>query len=113
MCQTRDLHRIIRPDFHSGNILQDQHINETMQSYIADLGLSKKTYENASDGIYGVIPYVAPEVFLGEKFAPAANIYRLGIIMTEISPDRDLLMVMNLIPNLQTRFVKHYDQNLC
>ncbi|RIB24476.1 kinase-like domain-containing protein [Gigaspora rosea] len=75
----------IHADFHSGNVLQDQRISEIMQSYIADLGLSKKTDENSSDGIYGVIPYVAPEVLLGEKFTPAADVYGFGIIMTEMS----------------------------
>ncbi|RIB04975.1 kinase-like domain-containing protein, partial [Gigaspora rosea] len=51
----------IHADFHSGNILQDQ------RSYIADLGLSKKTDEKVLEGdIYGVMPYVAPEVLLGE-----------------------------------------------
>src|SRR5437868_11926957 len=37
----------IHADFHSGNILHDQRNNENAQSYIADLGLSrKKDYEN-------------------------------------------------------------------
>ncbi|RIB12816.1 kinase-like domain-containing protein, partial [Gigaspora rosea] len=70
----------IHADFHSGNILQDQ------RSYIADLGLSKKNDENDSeDNIYGVMPYVAPEVLLGHKFTKAADIYGLGVIMSEIS----------------------------
>ncbi|RIB11494.1 kinase-like domain-containing protein [Gigaspora rosea] len=70
----------IHADFHSGNILQDQ------ISYIADLGLSKKNDENDSeDNIYGVMPYVAPEVLLGQKFTKAADIYGLGVIMSEIS----------------------------
>ncbi|RIB27153.1 kinase-like domain-containing protein, partial [Gigaspora rosea] len=44
----------IHADFHSGNILQDQ------GSYIADLGLSRKTDEKVLEGdIYGVMPYVA------------------------------------------------------
>ncbi|RIB08110.1 kinase-like domain-containing protein, partial [Gigaspora rosea] len=63
----------IHADFHSGNVLQDQ------QSYIADLGLSKKNDENdTEDNIYGVMPYVAPEVLLGQKFTKAADIYGLG-----------------------------------
>ncbi|RIB07457.1 kinase-like domain-containing protein [Gigaspora rosea] len=49
--------KYIHADFHSGNILQDQ------QSYIADLGLSRKSDEKVLEGvIYGVMPYVAPEV---------------------------------------------------
>ena len=38
----------IHADFHSGNILQDQRTNENTQSYIADLGLSRKKNENVS-----------------------------------------------------------------
>ncbi|RIB10569.1 kinase-like domain-containing protein, partial [Gigaspora rosea] len=75
-----NIHRFakyIHADFHSGNILQDQ------QSYIADLGLSKKTDENILEGdIYGVMPYVAPEVLSGEQqFTKAADIYGFGVII--------------------------------
>ncbi|RIB22545.1 kinase-like domain-containing protein, partial [Gigaspora rosea] len=67
--------KYIHADFHSGNILQDQ------QSYIADLGLSRKTNEKVLDGdIYGVMPYVAPEVLSGEQqFTQAADIYGFGL----------------------------------
>ncbi|RIB26250.1 kinase-like domain-containing protein [Gigaspora rosea] len=54
----------IHADFHSGNILQHKGLNENMKSYISDMGLSKKSNESDSEGcIYGVIPYVAPEVY--------------------------------------------------
>ncbi|RIB15198.1 kinase-like domain-containing protein [Gigaspora rosea] len=75
----------IHADFHSGNILQDGGIGNKMQSYISDLGLSKKNNENVSGSIYGVMPYVAPEVLLGQKFTQAADIYSIGAIMSEIS----------------------------
>ncbi|RIB26255.1 hypothetical protein C2G38_2163829 [Gigaspora rosea] len=35
--------------------------------------------------IYGVMPYVAPEVLSGEKFTKAADIYGFGVIMSEMS----------------------------
>ncbi|RIB10897.1 kinase-like domain-containing protein [Gigaspora rosea] len=76
----------IHANFHSGNILQDNRISTTLQSYIADLRLSKKTNENDSeDEIYGVMPYLAPEVLLGQKFTKAADIYSFGVIMSEMS----------------------------
>ncbi|RIB10891.1 kinase-like domain-containing protein [Gigaspora rosea] len=74
-------------DFHSGNILQDESISKNMQSYIADLGLSKKGNDNDSV-IYGVMPYVSPEVFSCSphpKFTKAADIYGFGVIMSEMS----------------------------
>ncbi|RIB10154.1 kinase-like domain-containing protein [Gigaspora rosea] len=76
----------IHADFHSGNILQDKGISNVIQSYISDTCLSKKYSENDSkDCIYGVMPYVAPEVLLGQKFTTAADIYSFGIIMSEMS----------------------------
>ncbi|RIB00988.1 kinase-like domain-containing protein [Gigaspora rosea] len=72
----------IHGDFHSGNILLDK----SMRTYISDLGLSRKVDENVSNEIYGVIPYVAPEVLSGkQQFTRAADIYSFGIIMTEMS----------------------------
>ncbi|RIB10678.1 kinase-like domain-containing protein, partial [Gigaspora rosea] len=64
-------------------ILRD--ISHEPKSYIADLGLSRKTDENALEGdIYGVMPYVAPEVLSGEQqFTQAADIYGFGVIMSE------------------------------
>ncbi|RIB00158.1 kinase-like domain-containing protein [Gigaspora rosea] len=76
----------IHADFHSGNILQHKGLNENMESYISDMGLSKKYNESDSEGcIYGVMPYVAPEVLSGQKFTLDADIYGFGVIMSEIS----------------------------
>ncbi|RIB25552.1 kinase-like domain-containing protein [Gigaspora rosea] len=76
----------IHSDFHSGNILQNKDMNEIIQSYISDLGLSKEKNKNDSGScIYGVMPYVAPEVLSGQKFTPAADIYDFGVIMSEMS----------------------------
>ncbi|RIB24351.1 kinase-like domain-containing protein [Gigaspora rosea] len=84
----KDIHYAgyIHADFHSGNILQDQHFNVSgnIQSYISDLGLSKNSDENTSI-VYGVMPYIAPEVLRGGKFTKAADIYSFGVIMSEMS----------------------------
>ncbi|RIB19886.1 kinase-like domain-containing protein [Gigaspora rosea] len=76
----------IHADFYSGNILQDQQDN-IASSYIADLGLSRKTDEKVLEGnIYEVMPYVAPEVLSGEQqFTEVADIYGLGVIMSEMT----------------------------
>ena len=74
----------IHADLHSGNILQDRHISEEMQSYISDLGLSRKYDENTSGDINGVLPYVAPEVLSGKEFTEKADIYGFGVIMSEM-----------------------------
>ncbi len=61
------IHRknIIHRDFHSGNILLESHHD----AKIGDFGLSKSATESSNDDneIYGIIPYVAPEIFQGQK----------------------------------------------
>ncbi|RIB20744.1 kinase-like domain-containing protein [Gigaspora rosea] len=75
-----DYTRYFHADFHGGNILQDQ------RSYIVDLGLSRPEHDGNLGDIYGVMPYVAPEVLLGEqKFTQEADIYGFGIIMSEMT----------------------------
>ncbi|RIB07583.1 hypothetical protein C2G38_2273795 [Gigaspora rosea] len=80
------LYGFTHSDFHSSNILLNQNIDGKIKSYIADLGLSR-TKDDVSEGeICGVLPYVAPEVLSKERpFTQAADIYGLGVIMTEIS----------------------------
>ncbi|RIB15335.1 kinase-like domain-containing protein [Gigaspora rosea] len=87
-CITSDLQAIhsqnyIHQDLHSGNILQ-----ETLQSArIGDLGLSVLTSRNSkikSNGVYGILPYIPPEVLRNQPYTAASDIYSFGIIMWEI-----------------------------
>ncbi|RIB10315.1 kinase-like domain-containing protein [Gigaspora rosea] len=68
-------------DFHSGNI-----VNETFYgSYITDFGLCRPvSQDSSSKGIFGVLPYIAPEVLYGEKYTIESDIYSFGIIMSEV-----------------------------
>ncbi|RIB07081.1 kinase-like domain-containing protein [Gigaspora rosea] len=79
----------IHCDFHSGNILQHKEelwLEKIIKSYIADLGLSRNNKEpTLKKGICGVLPYIAPEILLGQKFTQAADIYGFGVIMAEIT----------------------------
>ncbi|RIA82838.1 kinase-like domain-containing protein [Glomus cerebriforme] len=71
---------LVHCDFHAGNILNDH-----FESYITDLGMSKPAYSQPEEGkIYGVLPYVAPEVLCGKKYIPESDIYSFGIIMYEV-----------------------------
>ncbi|PKY61072.1 kinase-like protein, partial [Rhizophagus irregularis] len=71
---------IIHRDFHSGNIF----FNETLDKFvnyttIGDLGISKSATESEDDNNnenYGIIPYMAPEVFQGQKYTKASDIYK-------------------------------------
>ncbi|RGB24499.1 kinase-like domain-containing protein [Rhizophagus diaphanus] len=80
---------IIHRDLHSGNIL----LTTTYAIKICDLGTSKSATENDDDNnednnIYGIIPYVAPEVLQGKKYTKASDIYSFGMIMWELMVGR-------------------------
>jgi len=71
----------VHKDFHSGNILFGRNVS------ISDLGMCQPaTYEELSlknDGIFGVLPYIAPEILRGYQYTKATDIYSFGIIMNE------------------------------
>src|SRR5581483_2288482 len=69
-----DIHekRLIHQDFHSGNILFDYNYCN-----ITDLGLCKPADEKSekyNKNVYGVLPYVAPEVLRGKEYTQASDI---------------------------------------
>ena len=76
---------IIHRDFHNGNILI-----ESDSIKISDLRLSKSATEssNYDNEIYGIIPYVASEIFQGQKYTQASDIYSFGMVMWEIMTGR-------------------------
>ncbi|RHZ64827.1 hypothetical protein Glove_320g138 [Diversispora epigaea] len=77
---------IIHRDFHPGNILSWNFKNN--HSYISDFGLSKLIEQNVKNPekkqIFGVLPYIAPEVLSGEEYTKAADVYSFGIVAYEI-----------------------------
>ncbi|CAB4410628.1 unnamed protein product [Rhizophagus irregularis] len=84
--------KFMHRDFHSGNILCDSNSRYNNNKYkhdklqIGDLGLSQAVNNKSSNNeIYGVIPYIAPEIFKGSKFSKEADIYSLGMIMWELT----------------------------
>src|ERR1700728_2888463 len=66
-----------------GNILSE----DIGYAIIKDLGLCKpanEKSEKSEKSIYGVLPYVAPEVLRGKEYTQASDIYGLGIIAYEV-----------------------------
>ena len=56
------------------------------QYLICDLGLSQPANNTLSNNeIYGVIPYIAPEILKGSKFSKESDIYSMGMIMWELT----------------------------
>ncbi|RIB29051.1 kinase-like domain-containing protein [Gigaspora rosea] len=72
-------HDLVHRDLHSGNILLNSH----KSAYITDLGLLITT-KSKSDGIFGILPYIAPEVWEKQQYTEASDIYSFGMIMWEI-----------------------------
>jgi len=87
----RDMHKLgyFHKDFHSGNILQIYYNDDCNDSYISDFGLSGPANEQKSDDkddkVYGVMPYIAPEVLNGEAYTSSSDIYSFGVVMAELS----------------------------
>ncbi|GBB90322.1 hypothetical protein RclHR1_17230003 [Rhizophagus clarus] len=84
----------IHGDFHVGNILtfdfrhnfiNDDAINTVC---ISDMGLCREVDNIDKTKIYGVMPYVAPEVLKGKPYTQAADIYSFGMIMYFIATGR-------------------------
>jgi serine/threonine protein kinase len=74
---------LIHRDFHCGNILKDSDF-----IFITDLGLCRpanvKSSQNECNELYGVLPYVAPEVLRGKEYTQESDIYGFGIIAYEV-----------------------------
>src|SRR6266498_882937 len=71
---------LIHRDFHAGNILgQDPY-----RCCITDLGLCRPVNEEDNGEIYGVLPYVAPEVLRGQPYTQDSDIYSFGIVSYEV-----------------------------
>ena len=67
---------LVHRDLHSGNILG--------HGWVADLGLSRPANLSNEGKIYGVLPYVAPEVLRGKQYTQPADIYSFGIVAYEL-----------------------------
>ncbi|RHZ74810.1 hypothetical protein Glove_219g60 [Diversispora epigaea] len=76
---------IVHQDFHPGNILSSD-FKGNLQ--ISDFGLSNLIGVNPNSpekkNIFGVLPYIAPEVLSGEEYTKAADVYSYGIVAYEI-----------------------------
>ncbi|POG74982.1 kinase-like domain-containing protein [Rhizophagus irregularis DAOM 181602=DAOM 197198] len=107
-----DIHKngLIHRDLHSGNILIF-HL-----ARIADMGLCKPTdcniAGNTKNSVYGILPYIAPEILQEHNYTDIADIYSLGIIMYEFisglppyyNLSHDEYLAMKICQGLRPRF---------
>ncbi|CAB5380281.1 unnamed protein product [Rhizophagus irregularis] len=88
--------KVVHRDFHTGNILLSIKNNSTYSRsgnhlgdiYISDMGLCGEVSNTDKMKIYGVMPFVAPEVLRGKPYNQAADIYSFGMIMYYIATGR-------------------------
>src|SRR5436190_1549139 len=73
-------------NFHDSNILNHKIRKGHISSYISDLGLCRPVKSSLKkDDIYGIIPFMAPEVLRGKPYTPASDIYSFSMIMWEFT----------------------------
>ncbi|RIB27884.1 kinase-like domain-containing protein [Gigaspora rosea] len=81
--------KIIHRDIHGGNILIKNKPYNFGYSFVADLGFSRPAKKDSKNSeIYGIMPYIAPEVFRKKQYSFSSNIYSLGMIMWELTSGR-------------------------
>src|SRR3954453_17991261 len=73
----------VHHDLHSGNIFS----KDISDNYIGDLGLCQQIVDKKdnSNKLFGVIPYLAPEVLSKKPYTKESDIYSFGMIMWEFT----------------------------
>ncbi|GBC09643.1 hypothetical protein RclHR1_00900029 [Rhizophagus clarus] len=80
---------MIHRDFHTGNILlMSTSLNDDISIVISDMGFCGKVSKSDKTEVYGVMPYVAPEILRGNRYTCATDIYSFGMIMYVIATGR-------------------------
>ncbi len=75
---TLHLLNLVHGDLHSGNILYYY-----LRFYITDFGLCRPEVNQSDGKVFGVLPYIAPEVLDLKPYTKASDIYSFGIVMNE------------------------------
>jgi serine/threonine protein kinase len=77
-------HGLMHGNIHAGNVLVEVTSHEMISAKLADVGICGPIDRKSGD-VYGVLPYVAPEVLLGNPPTTEADIYAFGILMWEVA----------------------------
>ncbi|RIB26729.1 kinase-like domain-containing protein, partial [Gigaspora rosea] len=105
---------IIHCDFHSGNILIN-HGDPKINVKICDFGTSKLADVSSDyNEVYGVISYIAPEVFKHGHYTKKSDIYSLGMIIWEVMSgykpfygrEHDVTLILDILDGLRPNFIE-------
>lgn len=92
---------LIHGNIHGGNILIEQDPN-VIDARITDTGLSEDLFQ---EKVFGVVPFIAPEIFSGSRKTKASDIYSFGMLMMMIPsgsrPYQDRSHDKQLIQNIK------------
>jgi serine/threonine protein kinase len=87
----KEIHQknLVHHDFHTGNILSTTtSLDDGFSLCISDMGLCGEIDNMDETNVYGVMPFVAPEVLRGYPYTQAADIYSFGMIMYFVATGR-------------------------
>jgi serine/threonine protein kinase len=77
----KEIHKnqMVHRNLHTGSI----YLDNNFRPYISDMSLCKEIHDknNTVDEIYGIMPYMSPEVLRGNPYTRAADIYSFSMIM--------------------------------
>jgi serine/threonine protein kinase len=76
-------HELVHGHLHGGNVLVETEM-ESIDAKITDTGLHGPV-DKQTQQIYGVVPFVAPEVFNGNTPTKESDVYSFGMIMWILS----------------------------
>ncbi|PKY22220.1 kinase-like protein [Rhizophagus irregularis] len=111
----KEIHKrqMVHRDFHTGNILFNAPFIEEYdnKTFISDMGLCGKVGNINQNNIYGVMPYVAPEVLRGKPYTQEADIYSFGMVMYFVATDKqpfddrahDKLLVIDICDEIRPK----------
>ncbi|OWZ01594.1 TKL/DRK protein kinase [Phytophthora megakarya] len=71
---------VIHRDLKSSNIL----LNEQMEAKVTDFGISRERIDATMTAGVGTSLWMAPEVMLGERYDDKADMFSLGVLLSEI-----------------------------
>ena len=74
---------LIHGNLHGGNVLISNKINVSVMGF--GLLSNLETDPNDPDALYGILPYMAPEILNGEARSEKSDVYSFGVIMTEMT----------------------------
>jgi serine/threonine protein kinase len=116
---------LIHCDLHDGNILNHSNKKDKEEEeneadinlvFVSDLGLCQPVKSSLKKSeVYGVIPFMAPEVMRGKPYTPASDIYSFSMIMWEFTSgvppfnDRkhDLYLSLNICEGERPKIIEN------